>query len=208
MSFYSNVILPRLCNRLIDKPHWIRYRQQLLSAAQGDVLEIGAGSGLNLPHFPSAVRRIITVDPNPGMNKLLLRRIESLSIPVEQCAASGEQLPFDAARFDCVVTTMTLCSIPDVSRALAEVFRVLKPGGRYLFMEHGLSPDHNIQRWQHRLNWLQCLVAGGCRLDVDVRARVTEQPFASVEIENFYADKTPWTHGYLYRGAAVKPMAR
>jgi ubiquinone/menaquinone biosynthesis C-methylase UbiE len=207
MSFYSNVILPCLCDRLIDKPHWIRYRQQLLSGAYGDVLEIGAGSGLNLPHYPAAVRGITTVDPNVGMNKRLRRRIEAINIPVDQRVASGEQLPFDAATFDCVVTTMTLCSIPDVPRALAEVFRVLKPGGRYLFMEHGLSPDRRVQTWQRRLNWLQRLVAGGCRLDLDVRATIHTQPFASIEIENFYADKTPRTHGYLYRGTSEKPRA-
>ena len=205
MSFYSDVILPRLCDRLIDKPHWIRYRQELLAGVAGDVLEIGAGSGLNLPHYPGAVRTITSVDPNPGMNKLLARRSKALGIRVDQRVASGEQLPWDAATFDCVVSTMTLCSIPDARRALAEVFRVLKPGGRYLFLEHGLSPEPRIQTWQHRLNWLQRLVGGGCRLDLDVRGVVQSQPFASVEIQNFYAAKTPKTHGYLSRGTATRP---
>ncbi|MCE9554256.1 MAG: class I SAM-dependent methyltransferase, partial [Planctomycetes bacterium] len=183
---------------------WIRYRKELLAGAYGEVLEIGVGTGLNLPHYPGQVRKLTTVDPNAGMNKRLRKRIEELGIKVDQRVLSGESLSFDEATFDCVVSTMTLCSIPDVQQALAEVFRVLKPGGRYLFLEHGLSPDAKVQKWQHRLNWLQRLCAGGCRLDLDVRAVVASQPFRSIEVDNFYAEHTPRTHGYLYRGASVK----
>ena len=204
MGFYADRILPRFYDRLIDEPHWIKYRQQLLADVAGDVLEIGAGTGLNLPHYPAHVRKITTVDPNLGMNKRLQQRIEEIGIEVDRRVISGEELPFADASFDCVVSTMTLCSIPHVQRALAELFRVLRPGGRYLFLEHGISPDPSVNKWQRRLNWLQKIVAAGCRLDLDVRATVASQPFTSIECDNFYREKAPRTHAYMYRGVAVK----
>jgi ubiquinone/menaquinone biosynthesis C-methylase UbiE len=116
----------------------------------------------------------------------------------------GERLPFEDGTFDCAVSTFTLCSIEDVAQALGEVYRVLKAGGKFLFLEHGLSPQSNVQKWQHRLNWLQMRLAGGCHLDRNIRALVTAQPFASQEIDEFYIEKTPRTHGYMYRGIATK----
>ncbi|MEX0702978.1 MAG: class I SAM-dependent methyltransferase [Planctomycetales bacterium] len=110
---------------------------------------------------------------------------------------------FDDAAFDCVVSTFTLCSIDDVERAMREIHRVLKPGGRFLFLEHGLSPEPNVQKWQRRLNPLERLL-GDCRLDRDMRAIIVSQPFEKIEIENFYLERTPRTHGYMYRGAATK----
>jgi ubiquinone/menaquinone biosynthesis C-methylase UbiE len=204
LGFYSNVILPRFYDRIIDEPGWVKYRQELLATAYGNVLEIGAGTGLNLPNYPAQVGRITTVDPNPGMNKLLRLRSEKAGIEVDQRVTSGEDLPFGDATFDCVVTTMTLCSIPKVDLAVRELFRVLRPGGRYLFLEHGLCPDSKISKWQHRLNWLQKILAAGCRLDLDVRATVASQPFVSLEIDNFYRERVPRIHGYMYRGVAVK----
>ena len=116
-------------------------RSELLADVGGEVLEIGFGTGLNLPHYPEHVRRITTVDPNPGMNKLARRRIAESGIAVDQRALGGEALPFEDETFDCVVSTWTLCSIPEVGRALGEVYRVLRPGGRFVFLEHGLSDD-------------------------------------------------------------------
>ena len=204
MGFYSKFIFPRFYDRLADKPHWIKHRKEQLASAEGDVLEIGVGTGLNLPHYPAQVRKITTVDPNPGMNKRLQRRIEELGIEVDKRIISSEALPFDDATFHCVVSTMTLCSIPDVEQAMNELFRVLRPGGRILFLEHGLSPDEKVSKWQHRLNWIQGKVADGCRLDLDVRGLLASQPFESVEMDNFYMEKTPKTHGYMYRGTATK----
>jgi ubiquinone/menaquinone biosynthesis C-methylase UbiE len=117
---------------------------------------------------------------------------------------SGERLPFADSTFDCVVSTFTLCSIEDVSRALAEVYRVLKPSGPFLFLEHGLSPEPQVRKWQHRLNWLQMRLGDGCRLDRNIKDLITAQPFAAVEVAEFYLDETPKTHGYMYRGTAKK----
>ena len=116
----------------------------------------------------------------------------------------GERLPFEDGTFDCTVSTFTLCSIERVDQAVREVYRVLKPGGKLLLLEHGLSPEPQVQKWQRRLNWLQMRLAGRCHLDRDMRALVSAQPFASVQVDEFYIEKTPRTHGYLYRGMATK----
>ena len=204
MGLYSGVIFPRLCDLMLGRPFIARHRRELLTQAFGDVLEIGFGTGLNLTHYPNRVRKITTVDPNVGMQRLARKRIRHTGMAVDQRVLSGERLPFEDNAFDCVVSTFTLCSIGHVDRAVAEAYRVLRPGGRFLFLEHGLSPEPAVRRWQRRLNWLEGCLADGCRLDRDIRALVAGPPFASVEAEEFYLKKTPKTHGYLYRGVATK----
>ncbi len=204
MGFYAQVVVPLLCDFGLDRPFVARYRRELLAHASGTILEIGFGTGLNLPCYPAHVRKVTTVDPNVGMYRRAQRRIKQAGIEVDRRVLGGERLPFEDGTFDCVVSTFTLCSIGEVAQALREVYRVLKAGGKFLFLEHGLSPQSNVQKWQRRLNWLQMLLAGGCHLDRDIRALVTAQPFASVQIDEFYLEKTPRTHGYLYRGVATK----
>ena len=204
MGFYSRVIFPRLCEMALNTPIVEKHRIDVLSAASGEILEIGFGTGLNLPHYPAQVRKITIIDPNPGMHRKAQIRVEQSGIEVDQWLISGEQLPFDEGSFDCVVSTFTLCSIADVSRSIGEVRRVLRPGGRFLFLEHGLSPDPKVQKWQHRLNWLQRHLADNCHLDRDIRQLVSNQPFAKVEATGFYLAQTPRTHGYIYQGVAVK----
>jgi ubiquinone/menaquinone biosynthesis C-methylase UbiE len=204
MGFYAQVIVPLLCDFGLDRPFVARYRRELLAHAGGNILEIGFGTGLNLPYYPPHVRKLTAVDPNAGMHRLAQRRVRRSKIEVDQRALSGERLPFEGDRFDCAVSTFTLCSIEDVGRAVSEVFRVLKPGGRLLFLEHGLSPEPGVQKWQRRLNGLQVRLANGCHLDRDMKALVAAQPFASVEVREFYLERTPRTHGYLYRGVATK----
>jgi SAM-dependent methyltransferase len=204
VSFYSKSIFPRLCNMLLNNPIVAARRREILASTRGDVLEIGFGTGLNLPCYPEVVRKLTTVDPNVGMNSLALKRVKQTGIEVDQRILSGETLPFENTAFDTVVCTFTLCSIANVARALGEVYRVLKPGGQFLFLEHGKSPDSKVQKWQHRLNWLQMRLGDGCRLDRDIRGIVAAQPFASVRIDNFYMEKTPRTHGYMFMGTAMK----
>ena len=188
----------------MGRPFLAKHRQRLLATAYGEVLEIGFGTGLNLPYYPAQVRRIITVDPNPGMHRLAQRRVRRSKIEVDQRVLSGERLPFHGDRFDCAVSTFTLCSIEDVGQALGEIYRVLKPGGRFLFLEHGLSPEPKVQKWQRRLNWLEMRLADGCHLDRNMKELVAAQPFSSVEVEEFYLERTPKTHGYMFRGIATK----
>ena len=204
MSFYSTVIFPRLCDLLLRQPFVAKHRRELLAHAFGSILEIGFGTGLNLRHYPEAVRHITTVDPNPGMHRLAQRRIKETGIVVDHRLLRSESLPFEDATFDCVVCTFTLCSIEDVQTALQEVYRVMKPDGRFLFLEHGLCPESAVQKWQRRLNWLEIRLADGCRLDRDIRALVAAPAFSSIEIGNFYLEQSPKTHGYLYRGQATK----
>jgi ubiquinone/menaquinone biosynthesis C-methylase UbiE len=204
MSFFSQVIVPRLCDFFLNKSLLARHRRELLAHAHGDVLEIGFGTGLNLPYYPERVHKLTAVDPNPGMHRLAQKRIRQRGIEVDQHVLGGERLPFEDSRFDCAVSTFTLCSIEDIAQALREVYRVLKSGGQFLFLEYGLSPEPQVQRWQRRLNGLHVRLANGCHLDRDIRALVAAQPFASVEVEAFYRERTPKTHGYLYRGMATK----
>ncbi len=204
MSWYARVIFPRLCDFMLNQPFVARHRRELLAQVQGEVLEIGFGTGLNLPCYPDHVRKITTVDPNVGMHRLAQRRIKKTGIAVDHRVLGGERLPFEDAAFDCVVSTFTLCSIEHVEQTLAEVYRVLKPSGRFLFLEHGLSPELNVQRWQRRLNWLEMRLADGCRLDRNIRALVAAQPFASVSVDQFDMERVPRTHGHMYRGMASK----
>src|SRR4051794_16609516 len=204
MGFYSRFVFPRLCDRLMGLPALAGLRKEVLADVGGDVLEVGFGTGLNLAHYPEHVRSITTVDPNPGMNKMAQRRIAASGIEVDQRVLPGEALLFDEGTFDCVVSTWTMCSIPEVGRALGEVYRVLRPGGRLVFLEHGLSEDPRVRAWQRRLNPIERVLADGCRLDLDVEGVVRGQPFGQVEVERFEIDGLPRTHGTMYRGWAMK----
>jgi SAM-dependent methyltransferase len=204
MGFYSRVIFPRICEWAMSDPRMAVLRGEALAGVSGEILEIGFGSGLNLSHYPKTVRRITTVDPNPGMGKLARSRISTSGIEVDQHLLGGEELPFPAESFDCAVSTWTLCSIPDPARAVREIHRVLTPGGRFIFVEHGLSDQPKVQLWQRRLNPIQGLIADGCRLDLDVEAVVRGEPFGEAQVERFVMDKVPRTHGTMFRGMAVK----
>jgi ubiquinone/menaquinone biosynthesis C-methylase UbiE len=204
MGFYSQVIVPLLCDFGLDRPFVAKYRRELLAHAAGNILEIGFGTGLNLACYPSHVGKITSVEPNLGMHRRARRRIERAAIEVDNRVIDSQSLPFEDNTLDCVVSTFTLCSIEDVAQALREVFRVLKTSGKFLFLEHGLSPQLNVQKWQHRLNGLQMRLAGGCHLDRHIRALVASQPYASLETDEFYLEKVPKTHGYVYRGIATK----
>jgi ubiquinone/menaquinone biosynthesis C-methylase UbiE len=177
---------------------------EALSEAYGEILEIGFGTGLNLEHYPEHVRHLIAVDPGVGMTRIARRRIERCHIDVDLRVQTAEELPFEDGRFDCVVSTWTLCSIRDARRAIGEIGRVLKPVGRYVFLEHGLGEDAGVQQWQHRLTPLQRRLADGCRLDVDIAALVRAGPFREVQVERFVLERTPRLVGSMYRGVAVK----
>lgn len=204
MRVYSQFVFPRLCDLLLDRPLIAKLRRELLAHAGGDILEIGFGTGLNVPCYPAEVSRITTVDPNPGMHALAQRRVRRSRMRVAHHVLKSESLPFGDATFDCVVSTFTLCSIDNPQQALAQIHRVLKLGGRFLFLEHGLSPEPGIQKWQHRLDWLERRLADGCRLNRNMRELIRASGFAAVVVDEFYLEGVPRTHGYLYRGLATK----
>lgn len=203
MGFYSRKIFPYLLDWSLSDSTFNKYRQEILAEVEGEVLEIGFGTGLNLSFYPDEINRIITIDNNPGVDKLAQKRIEKSSITVDHRILSGENLPMADNTFDSVVSTWTLCSIEKVEQAVKEIYRVLKPGGKFFFIEHGLSNEPSIQTWQNRLNPIQNAIADGCNLNRNIRS-IVEQEFSRVNVEEFYADKTPKFMGYMYKGVAIK----
>lgn len=203
MGFYSRRILPYLLDWSMSDQSLIKYRQDVLASVQGEVLEIGFGTGLNLSYYPEDLDKIIAIDANPGVNALVQKRIQASSITVDYRVLNGENLPMADNTFDSVVSTWTLCSIANVKQALKEIYRVLKPGGQFFFVEHGLSNEPKVQVWQNRLTPLQKIIADGCHLNRNVR-QLVENQFNSVILEESYADKIPKIMGYLYKGVATK----
>lgn len=203
MGLYSNLIFPYCIDFTMSGSDLSEYRQQLLADVSGNVLEIGFGTGLNLPYYPDKIDKITTIDPNPGMRRLARSRIEKSGITVDYKVLNGESIPMADAEFDSVVCTWTLCSIPLVDKAIAEVYRLLKPEGKFFFIEHGLSRDNSIQVWQNRLTPVQKIVADGCHLNREIDA-IVKRKFVNVTIEQFYAPKLPKVIGYMYRGVAIK----
>jgi ubiquinone/menaquinone biosynthesis C-methylase UbiE len=168
MGIYRDHILPRGVNWVLSRPEFLELRRTVTAGLRGKVLEIGFGSGLNLPYYPPEVDRIYAVDPAKLGQKLAARRIEACPIPVEFSDLNAEVLPLETDSMDAVLSTWTLCTIPEVTNALRELRRVLRPGGRFHFLEHGLSPEANVVKWQRRLNPLQRRLAGGCQLDLKI----------------------------------------
>ena len=205
MGLYSRLIFPRLCDWSMRNPRMAaRSAGRCSPRLIGEILEIGFGTGLNLEHYPDesvASRRLI---PGSGCHASPAVGLRESRIDVDLQVQTAEELPFDDERFDCVVSTWTLCSIQEAGRAVSEIRRVLRPGGRFLFLEHGLGDDPGVQRWQRRLTPLQRRVADGCRLDVDIEALVRSGPFQEVRVERFLLEGTPRIVGSMYRGVAVK----
>jgi len=203
MGIYSQLIFPQLLELSMKGESMDRYRRQLLSEVSGNVLEIGFGTGLNLPHYSTAVTALTTIDPNEGMSAIAQKRISASPIPVETKTLSGENLPMPDASFDNIVCTWTLCSIPNVEKALSEAYRVLKPGGKFFFIEHGLSEEPGIQTWQNRITPIQRVVADGCHLNRKIDELV-RAAFDQVEVKEFYSPDLPKVMGYFYQGTASK----
>ena len=204
MGFYSEVLFPWGMNLVMSGEEFQKQRHAVLQSVDGSILEIGFGSGLNLPHYPDKIKKIVTVDPNPGMARYTARQIKVSNVEVDRQVLSGESLPMQDESFDTVVSTWTLCSIENIEKALSEVKRVLKPGGKFVFLEHGLSPDKKVSCWQHRLNGVQKIFGDGCNLNRDMRKLISDTGFSQLDIENYYFPKTPRFIGYMYRGIATK----
>ncbi len=203
MGVYSQVIFPRLVDWTMSNPTLTKYRQQVLSEVSGDVLEIGFGTGLNLPHYPERLQKLTVIDTNPGMNVIAQKRIQTLPIRIEHRVLNSESLPMVDNSFDSIVCTWTLCSIVNVDQALKEIYRVLRPGGKFFFIEHGLSDEPPVQVWQNRLTPLQKMIADGCHLNRNIK-QLIDNYFQILKLEQFYAPNLPKTHSYMYQGVATK----
>lgn len=202
MGLYSDFLFPWCVDKFMSDPAFNRIRQRLLAPVDGNVLEIGFGTGLNLPYYPKQINKLSTIDSNSAMRKWAQKRIDESSLELEHYVLSGEALPMEDDSFDCIISTWTLCSIERVDLALGEIHRLLKPHGRFYFVEHGLSPDPRIQKWQYKLNPIQKLVGCGCRLDRNMREIIRQQGFQLDELSEYYFEDAPKTHGYMYEGVA------
>ncbi len=205
MNLYERWLLPRLLDLAMRNKEATRYRSELLPAARGKVLEVGAGSGLNLPFYDRRVERLYALDPSEALLKMARAKAHAVSFPIEFLAGSGEDIPLPDGAVDTTVVTWALCTIPDPGKALREIRRVLKPGGTLLFAEHGLAPDAGVRVWQHRLNPAWRRVAGGCNLNRDTEQLIRASGFDVVKLDKGYA-KAPRPLGYMYVGHA-RPLA-
>ena len=203
MGFYGKHIFPRVMEWALGSRVVARERQTALAPAQGSVLEIGFGTGLNLPHYPSAVTKLTVIDPNPMLADRVARRISEARMPVEQFQldASG-RLPFEDASFDSIVTTFTLCSIDEINPALKEMRRVLRPEGQYLFLEHGRSADPRVAKRQDFFNPVQKLIGCGCNMNRAIGDLISEGGFHIVKLDRFVMRDTPRIVGEMFRGIA------
>ncbi len=188
----------------MDKPYIKEGRKNILKNVSGEVLEIGFGTGLNLPHYPSTVTKLTIIDKNPGMNKQAQERISVSKIKVDNKVINGEELPFEDESFDSVVSTFTLCSIQDIDKSLKEIYRTLKPDGKFFFQEHGLADDPKIRKWQNRINPLQKVWADGCNLNRDIKFLIEKTGFNIIEFKNYFLEKGLKTHTFMYEGIACK----
>lgn len=177
-----------------------------MAGLQGEVLEIGFGSGLNVPHYPAGITRVRAIDPATVGRKLAARRTAASPVPVDFVGLDAQRLPVDDASVDHVLSTWTLCSIADAEQALAEIGRVLRPGGTLHFAEHGLAPDPKVARMQHRLTPLQRRVAGGCHLDRPIDKLIAASGLAFTSLETYYM-QGPKAFSYTFEGTAVRDGA-
>jgi SAM-dependent methyltransferase len=203
VGLYADIVLPRIVHRVCRLRPAVRQRQRLLPIARGQVIEVGIGSGLSVTHYdPATVERIVGIDPSDAMFDRALEAARARGIPLEVVRGSAEAMPFEDASADTVVATYTLCTIPDVARALGEIRRVLRPGGRFLFCEHGEAPDDAVRRRQRRIEPLWKLFSGGCHLTRPVPRLIEQAGFRVHDLDARYL--RGWRPAsYNYRGVAM-----
>ena len=201
MSFYQRYVIPRLTHLAMRQKQLLPFRQRVIGAAKGRVLEIGIGSGLNFPLYGGAATSVIGLEPSSELLRMAHPRAEAAATPITLLDASAETIPLDSGSIDTVVTTWTLCTIPNAAQALGEMRRVLRPGGALLFVEHGRAPEPGVARWQDRLDPLWSRLAGGCHLNRKMDDLISGSGFRIEALENARIPG-PRTHTYLYQGHA------
>jgi ubiquinone/menaquinone biosynthesis C-methylase UbiE len=206
VTFYRDRIVPRLVNLACGTKANEALRRQVCAGLHGRVIEIGFGSGLNVPFYPRAVDQVDAVEPADLAWKMAGKRIGAARTPVTRAWLDGQSLPFRDATYETALSTWTLCTIPDVDSALHELVRVLKPGGVLHFVEHGLAPHDDVRRWQHRLEPVQKRLAGGCHLTRPVTHMLKSAGFTITQLDEFYEPGIPKSFGALAVGEATTPL--
>lgn len=205
MGFYSNVIIPFFYDYSMDSKKINEGRKSILNKiTETEILEIGMGTGINLKFYPDNVKKIIGLDPNDGMLKQVQGKIIKGRFQIELINQSGESLPFPDNSIDAIVSTYTLCSIKEIISAIKEIYRVLKPGGKYYFLEHGLADNTKTQKWQNLLNPIQNFWADGCNLNRNIKELISDAGFIFKELNTYYQKGILKYLSYMYEGIAVK----
>ena len=202
MGLWTDQVVPRIANKALGTRQVHEIRARVCAGLSGEVVEIGFGSGLNVPHYPAAVTRVAAVEPSDVGWGLGKERLVSAGVEIERAGLDGQSLPFADDSFECALSTFTMCTIPDVDQALAELRRVLRPGGTLHFVEHGKAPEASVQRWQKWIEPVYSPMAGGCRLSRPIDDLLTGAGFGIEKLERYYAPKDPKPFGYLYEGVA------
>ena len=205
MGIYDEHVLPRIINVACGVKPLRSLRERVCQGLQGQVVEVGFGSGLNIPYYPATVERVAAIEPADTGWNLAGKRLAGTGVPIERKGLDGQSLPLADHSCDTALSTFTLCTIPDVEAALDEIRRVLKPGGALHFLEHGLAPDERVRRWQHRLEPMQKRLFGGCHLTRPVAELLTKAGFTITEIDVFYEKSAPKPWGAASLGVAVAP---
>lgn len=205
MGLYRYHIFPRLMNWVMAGEEFRRLRMELLAQVHGEVLELGIGTGLNLPHYPKTVTQLHAVDPANPLPKIVTERTTSQSFPIRIQHVTAESLPYDDRSFDFAVSTWTLCTIPDAVKALREVGRVLKPDGMFLFLEHGRSENKSVAAWQDRLNPIQHIIGCGCNLNRRIDQLIIQASLKIMTLDRFHMQRVPRLAGAMYKGQATRP---
>ena len=204
MGIYQEQLLPRFQDLIMSRKSAREVRARVCEGLRGDVVEIGFGSGLNSPYYPTEVTKVLAVEPSKVCMRLAEPRIARASITVEMAGLNGEHLDLPSESFDAVLSTWTLCTIPDVAAALAEIRRVLKPEGAFHFVEHGHAPDTSVAKWQHRLEPLNKRFAGGCHLTRRIADSIEQAGFAFGQLDTYYFNGEPKPFGFTFEGRASK----
>ena len=204
MGFYQEQILPRFQDKVMARKPNRAVRARVCEGLHGAVVEVGFGTGLNARYYPSEVSKVVAIEPSRVCMRIAEPRIAKSSVPVEYGGLTGERLDLPSGEFDAVLSTWTLCTIPNLEAALAEMRRVLKPGGSFHFVEHGHAPDENVARWQARLEPMNKRLAGGCHLTRHISEDIERAGFDIEKVETYYFKGEPKPMGYTYEGRAVR----
>lgn len=204
MSVYRDQLLPRLQDKVMSHKRYRAVRSRVCTGLQGDVVEVGFGTGLNIRYYPPGVTRVLAVEPSSVCMRIAGPRMARSPVRVGQAGLTGEKLDLPTEEFDTVLSTWTLCTIPNLEAALGEMRRVLKPGGAIHFVEHGHAPDPKVESWQRRIEPLNKRLAGGCHLTRKIPDLIEQAGFVMEQLDTYYFEGEPKPFGYTFEGRAVK----